>query len=110
MTFSEKIKLIKYGLLDYDSSFTGLKTEENNIQKINKVKPLNIMIDKNKNRNEEDLDKQFNKLLNKFNNFNIYFIKYFYLINILNYLIKKLFWKSIHFTPITLNSSMLFYH
>ena len=67
LTFSEKIKLIKYGLLDYDSSFTGVKTEENNIQKINKVKPLNIMFDKNKNRNEEDLDKQFNKLLNKFN-------------------------------------------
>ena len=67
LTFNEKIKLIKYGILDYDSNFTGLKSEENNIQKINKIKPLNIIIDKNRNKNEEDLDIQFNKLLNKFN-------------------------------------------
>ena len=58
---------MKNGLLNYDSDFTGLKNEENNIQKINKIKPLNFIIEKNKNKNEEDLEKQFNKLLNKFN-------------------------------------------
>lgn len=71
LTFHEKIKLIKYGLLDYESDFnaTGLKNDENNIQKINKIRPLNIIIDKskNKNKNDEDINKQFNKLLNKFN-------------------------------------------
>ena len=69
LSFSEKIKLLKYGLLDYDGDFnsTGLKNEDNNIQKINKIRPLNIIIDKSKNKNDEDINKQFNKLLNKFN-------------------------------------------
>ena len=69
LSFNEKIKLIKYGLFDYDYDFnsTGLKNEENNIQKINKVRPLNIIIDKTKNKNDDDINIQFNKLLNKFN-------------------------------------------
>jgi len=73
LSFNEKIKLIKYGLLendnDFNSSLMGLKNDEkdNNIQKINKIKPLNIEIDKNKNKNQEDINKQFNKLLQKFN-------------------------------------------
>ena len=64
LSFGEKIKLIKYGLLendtDFNSSLMGLKNDEkdNNIQKINKIKPLNI---------QEDINKQFNKLLQKFN-------------------------------------------
>lgn len=69
LTFNEKIKMIKYGLLDYDSNLNdaGLKNEENNIQKINRIKPLNIIVDKNKNKNDEDISTQFNKLLTKFN-------------------------------------------
>ena len=69
LSFGEKIKLIKYGLLDYDNELNsnGLKSDDNNIQKINKIMPLNIIIDKNKNKNQEDINKQFNKLLNKFN-------------------------------------------
>ena len=68
LSFHEKIQMIKYGLLDYDNDINnkGLKNEENNIQKINKIKPLNIIIDKTKNNNE-DIDQQFNKLLYKFN-------------------------------------------
>ena len=71
LSFNEKIKLIKYGLLENDtdlnSSLTGLKNDENSIQKINRIKPLNIDIDKNKKKNQEDINKQFNKLLQKFN-------------------------------------------
>ena len=67
LTFNEKIRMIKYGLLDYDYNSSGLKNEENNIQKINKIRPLNIIIDKTKNKNEEDINTQFNKLLNKYN-------------------------------------------
>ena len=74
LSFGEKIKLIKYGLLendtDFNSSLMGLKNDEkdnNSIQKINKIKPLNIDLDKNKNKNQEDINKQFNKLLQKFN-------------------------------------------
>ena len=73
LSFGEKIKLIKYGLLendnDFNSSLMGLKNDDkdNNIQKINKIKPLNIDLDKNKNKNQEDINKQFNKLLQKFN-------------------------------------------
>ena len=69
LTFSEKIRLIKYGLLDYDSDYniTGLKNDENNIQKINKVKPLNLIVDKNKSKIDDDINNQFNKLLSKFN-------------------------------------------
>ena len=68
LSFHEKIKMIKYGLLDYDYDIknAGIKNEENNIQKTNKIKPLNIVIDKTKNKNE-DINQQFNKLLNKFN-------------------------------------------
>ena len=68
MSFQEKIKMIKYGLLDYDykPNNSGLKNEENNIQKINKVKPLNLIIDKSKNK-DDDINEQFNKLVNKFN-------------------------------------------
>ena len=69
LSFSEKIKLLKYGLLDYDCELnsTGLKNEDNNIKKINKIRPLNIIIDKSKIKNDDDINKQFNKLLNKFN-------------------------------------------
>ena len=68
MSFQEKIKMIKYGLLDYDykPNNSGLNNEENNIQKINKVKPLNLIIDKSKNK-DDDINEQFNKLVNKFN-------------------------------------------
>ena len=50
---------------DFNSSLMGLKNDDkdNNIQKINKIKPLNIDLDKNKNKNQEDINKQFNKLL-----------------------------------------------
>ena len=60
--------MIKYGLLDNDSNYniSGLKNYENNIQKINKVKPLNLMVDKNKSKIDDDINSQFNKLLNKF--------------------------------------------
>ena len=67
LTFNEKIKMIKYGLLDYDYNSSGLNNEENNIQKINKIRPLNIIIDKTKNKNDEDINTQFNKLLDKYN-------------------------------------------
>jgi len=68
LSFNEKIKLIKYGLMDYGGFDTNrLKNEENNIQQINKIKPLNIIIEKSKKINEEDINEQFNKLLNKFN-------------------------------------------
>ena len=69
LTFSEKIRLIKYGLLDYDSDYniSGLKNDENNIQKINRIKPLNLVVDNNKSKIDDDLNNQFNKLLSKFN-------------------------------------------
>ena len=68
LNFNEKIKLLKFGLFDYDYDFRSarLNNEENNIQKKNNVRPLNIIIDKTKNKNDDDINKQFNKLLNKF--------------------------------------------
>ena len=68
MNFSEKIKLLKYSLFDYDSYCDSprIKIDQNNNQENNGIKPLNIIINKSKNKNNDDINHQFNKLLTKF--------------------------------------------
>ena len=68
LNFSEKIKLLKYSLFDYDSYCDSprIKIDQNNNQENNGIKPLNIIINKSKNKNNDDINHQFNKLLTKF--------------------------------------------
>ena len=62
VNFKEKIKLVRYG---FEFGDKNEEVIENNIKKINKIKPLNIV--RVSEKNKEDINLQFNKLLNKFN-------------------------------------------
>ena len=62
LNFKEKIKLVRYGFEFGDKNDEVI---EKNIKKINKIKPLNIV--KLTEKSKEDINSQFNKLLDKFN-------------------------------------------
>ena len=74
LTFKEKLNKLKCGLSDNNlNTLSGINSisndnkEENNIQKINKIKPLNFFVNKTKNRKPNDINIQFEQLVNKFN-------------------------------------------
>jgi len=68
LTFKEKINMLKYGILDYNNNDINSTNndEENNVQKINKIRPLNFMVEKNKKNKTDDINTQFEQLVNKF--------------------------------------------